>query len=66
MEIFVRQEWARVERNTGLITISSGLSVEMMDALDGTYVWDHSKDAKFPRDYKYCTRDQNTEQDNLL
>ncbi len=49
-EIFVRQEWARVNDLTGTIKLSEymmGTTTDraLVDSGEGTYVWEHSKDA---------------------
>jgi hypothetical protein len=51
MEILIRQERAIVERNTGMITTASRLTVAMMgrgvtDTTDRTYVWNRCQDVK--------------------
>ncbi len=49
-EIYVRQEWARANDLTGTIKLSEylmGTTTDrtLVDSGEGTYVWDHSKDA---------------------
>jgi hypothetical protein len=49
-EIYVRQEWARANDLTGTIKLSEYLmgtttDQTLVDSGEGTYVWDHSKDA---------------------
>jgi hypothetical protein len=49
-EIYVRQEWARANNLTGTIKLSEylmGTTTDwtLVDSGEGTYVWDHSKDA---------------------
>ncbi len=51
IEIFIRQERARVEKNTGMITTASRLTAAMMgrgmtDTTDRTYVWDRCQDVE--------------------
>ncbi len=51
MKIFIRQERARVEKNTGMITTASRLTVAMMgrgvtDTTDRTYVWNCCQDVE--------------------
>ncbi len=49
-EIYVRQEWARANDLTGTIKLTEylvGTTTDraLMDLGEGTYVWEHSKDA---------------------
>ncbi len=49
-EIYVRQEWARANDLTGTIKLSEylmGTTTDrtLVDSGEGTYVWDHLKDA---------------------
>ncbi len=51
MVIFIRQERARVEKNTGMITTASRFTAAMMgrgvmDTTDRTYVWNRCQDVE--------------------
>jgi hypothetical protein len=55
IEVFTGQEWAEVEEFKGMITTTPlGISVMstrngIMDATDGTYVWDWPQESEDPK-----------------
>ncbi len=49
-EVLLRQEWARANNITGMITMASGVIApttdrSIMDSAEGTYVWNHSEES---------------------
>ncbi len=49
-EVLLRQEWARANDVSGMITMASGIIARttdrsIMDSAEGTYVWSHSEES---------------------